>query len=184
MKTKRNAEHDGNVSGLFEVMSPKAEALLLLARASEKRCQGGTYLLRVLSNYVTVGKDVGSGAIKRLNPRMSVAARAVKCKLDVDAFCRATTSEHPEPLNVVWRWLVTNAQSLNAADVIEHIGNYPMVTITKAEDAILNSPRLRDIGVPDERYSEARIVLWSHEPLRVARLPFAQTIKAQNRRGQ
>jgi hypothetical protein len=151
---------------LKSIAISKAEALLLLARADSKRCQGGTYLLRVLSNYAAVGADVGSGRVKKKNPRMSEKAAQIRNKEGVEAFIRKTINEHPEPLDVVWKWIVEHGATLSAADIVRRICSYPMVTITKEEDSAINKLGFRKAGKPEDRFAAAKIMLIDGASLR------------------
>jgi hypothetical protein len=73
-----------------------------------KRDQTVTYALRVISNFVAVGRDASSSQVKKLNPRVSKQAfNRLKELLsdDKDAafsqWCKETISDHPEPLEQI-----------------------------------------------------------------------------------
>jgi len=139
------------------ILLSKAEALLVLVRASDNKCQGGTNLLRVLSNYAAVGADASSRKIKKINTRISRNAEVLSKALDFHGFAQNTINEHPEPLEVVWQWIVENKTSLTSADIVERVNMHPMVIITRDENKQLDASGFRSSGDPIERFTAAGI---------------------------
>lgn len=150
----------------------KAKALLVLARADRKRCQGGSYLMRVLSNYALMQKDVSSIQIKLNTHRLSKAAYKIRSNLDLGnaegrkELGRQTVNEHPEPLKTVWDWIVANPDTICAKSIIQRIYTYPMVTITREEDRKINQAGYRSSGEPEIRFEAGGIELHGGESLR------------------
>lgn len=157
----------------YEVLLSKANALLLLAKASNVRCQGGAYLMRVLSNYCILGRDGSSQRLKLSNERISQKAYKIRKNLDLatvdgkKAFFRSTRNEHPEPLTQVWQWIIENKDKLDACSIIKRIYSYPMVTITIAEDTDMNKAGYRTRGSPEERFKAGGIVLYGDHQLKI-----------------
>lgn len=126
-----------------------------------------TIALRVISNYVTVGKDLGSRDVKLRNPRMSVTAferlhELMKNMSGAEAFKQwhvETTNEHPEPIRGIWEWIMENAKKLTVQDVVDRMLENAMVTITNAENSRLRAHGLVSRGVSSERYQLAGIII-------------------------
>jgi hypothetical protein len=140
-----------------EYIRRRVEFLLAEAKLNAKRDQAITFVMRVLSNHATVGKDASSSAIKRLNPRVS--KEACKELERVNTFKEWTTNtinEHPMPLKATWFWLNEKSETLSTEDVWGHFVQNPMFTILRAEDADLNSNGLRASG-DKSRYSKVGI---------------------------
>ncbi len=150
-----------------KVILSKAEAILILAHADSQRCQGGNFLLRVLSNYATIGRDASSSIIKRDNPRISKGASKLRSELTRREFEKATINEHPEPLIQVWLWIVENKTKLQPLDIVRRIYSYPMVTVTKVEDQLMNEAGFRQTGLPEERFKAGKIKLCGDYSLKV-----------------
>ncbi len=123
--------------------------------------QAMSLLLRVLSNFATVGSDGGSFAIKQLNPRMSVSAKLLREKLQDDKrWASETINEHPMPLKNMWKSWRSEGGSLTEKKIWEDLVIHPMVTITKEEDAKLRDAEKHTPDyVPHKRYEYASIEL-------------------------
>lgn len=130
-----------------EYIRRRVEFLLAEAKLNAKRDQAITFVMRVLSNHVTVGKDASSSGIKRLNPRVSrKACKELERVSTFKEWTSNTINEHPIPLKATWFWLNENSETLSAEGVWEHFEQNPMFTILRAEDAELNSNGLRASG--------------------------------------
>ena len=65
-----------------------------------------TYALRVLSNHASVGKDMSSNGIKKLNQRISEGAlKRLSLVESFNQWTKITINEHPEPINTTWLWI-------------------------------------------------------------------------------
>jgi hypothetical protein len=136
----------------------RLEFLLSEARSeSPVRDQTVTYAMRVISNYCAIGKDAGSGAIKKLNQRISKRALELKQILSHQEWQKATINEHQEPLRDIWAWILKNSRTLSADEVLERFKAFPMVIVTKEEDILLSKAGLRSAGSPEERYRSVGI---------------------------
>lgn len=133
--------------------------LLECSLYESKRDQAVTFTMRVLSNYASVGRDVGSHKMKTLNPRMSVRAQKLLCTEGLNYFCDNTVNEHPQPLNEMWLWLTNSAKPLTPVDIWENFNAHKLVTITKAEDKLLTTMGLRSRRKATERYLTAGITV-------------------------
>ena len=117
------------------------------------RDQTVTYALRVISNWATVGKDAGSAAIKWNNPRISKKAWELYESCSDREWEKQTINEHPEPIAQVWKWIVDHCDKIEPADILARAKKYPMVTVSKEEDAELGRQGFRSQGSPEERYA-------------------------------
>jgi hypothetical protein len=137
---------------------------LLIAEVNSEapqRDQTITYAMRVISNYCAVGKDVGASVAKRLNRRISKHALALKHVLPHHEWVKKTINEHQEPLSQVWGWLLENRSTLSVQSVYDRFAAFPMVTITREEDDLLNKTGNRNVGDPEQRYRNAQIEIVS-----------------------
>jgi len=120
---------------LEAVIRRRCEFLLAVAAdKSDSRDQAVTFMMRVLSNYATIGKDAGSETIKRLNRRISRKAFDRLQNEDWHIFKSTTINEHPKPLKQMWDWIVINSEVLTAELVWQEFVKHPMITVTKEED--------------------------------------------------
>lgn len=119
--------------------------------ADGKYDQAMSLILRVLSNYASIGIDAGSFVIKCKNYKMSKEAKVLRNKLcDDKKWSALTINEHPVPLKHLWKTWVDLGGAITEERVWNDLLIHPMVTVTKEEDA-----RLRDV----EKDS-------SHDPLK------------------
>ena len=123
--------------------------------------QAMSLLLRVLSNFATVGSDGGSFAIKQLNPRMSVSAKLLRETLHDDKrWASETINEHPMPLKDMWKSWRSEGNSLTEKKIWDDLVSHPMITITKQEDERLRYAEKHTTDyVPHKRYEYASIEL-------------------------
>jgi hypothetical protein len=126
------------------------------------RDQTVTYAMRVISNFYSIDKDAGSRAVKKNCRRMSRKSLALRTSLSDEEWFKATVNEHQEPLEQVWAWIREGRPSI--AQVVNRFKQWPMVTVTREEDADLRieSARRRKHGLselePGERYAGIEIV--------------------------
>lgn len=135
----------------------KAEALIHLARGDKKLCAGGTYLQRVITNYLFAGQNAGSRELKKLCFFMSKKAAELYHRVEFSEFHDLTTNEHQEPLIQNWNWLIQNIDNVTAVRLLDRLIIFPMVVITKEENSSLNKMGYRSKGEPDERFRAASI---------------------------
>lgn len=133
---------------------------------NELKCEDPKYdqsvslVLRALSNYASVGIDGQSFAIKVSNPRMSHAASELRKSLSDDKEWAANTiNEHPYPLRFLWDSWLSNAHFVTSSKIWEDLVSFPMITITKEEDAKLRKLDKSLSATPEARYKAAGIVL-------------------------
>lgn len=121
--------------------------LLNEAKNNSPRDQAITYVMRVLSNYASVGFDGTSQAIKKRNCNISQASYIkLKNATSLNDWSINTINEHPVPLKFTWNWIIQNSLSLTEDVIWNHFVTNPMVTILKAEDKALNANGLRAIS--------------------------------------
>jgi len=137
---------------------------------TELKCEDPKYdqsvslVLRALSNYASVGFDGQSFAIKVNNPRMSCAALELRRLLSDDREWAANTiNEHPYPLRSLWGSWLSNGQAVTSTKIWGDLVSFPMITITKEEDAKLRGLDKSISGDPEARYKAAGIVLSNSE---------------------
>ena len=118
----------------------RCEFLLAVASDnSDGRDQAVTFVMRVLSNHATIGKDAGSATIKRLNRRISRRAFERLTVFDWNTFKSTTVNEHPKPLKQMWHWMTERSETLKPDDVWQEFLNHPMITVTKEEHQAMPS---------------------------------------------
>lgn len=128
----------------------------LLQEAKEKspKDQVITYVMRVLSNYSTVGFDGNSLKIKSHNHRLSEKA---VCLLNnsstLSAWALLCINEHKKPLKEIWEHIIEQSSVIRPIEIWEIFLKSPMVTITKEEDLHLSKKRLRSQSGNSDRYS-------------------------------
>ena len=138
---------------LTEEVERRIKFLIELAVREEKRDQVATMLMRVLSNYATVGRDGSSAQIKNLNKLVSTEAKNILLQNDLKHYRSLTINEHPKPLKETWLWLQTNARSITTNDVWNEFKSNPMVTISKSENSKLRAIGMSDNGNIITRYA-------------------------------
>src|SRR5271157_3159951 len=97
--------------------------------------------LRVVGNWLIVGRDASSADLIKNNPWMSREAWESKGSAKL-------TNEHQEKLDRLWRWIV-DTPSVTTDDVLARMKAWPIVTITVDENKRLKG---RDDMEPAERY--------------------------------
>jgi hypothetical protein len=85
-------------------------------------------------------------------PRISDAARKVREARQTD-WRKQVTFEHAQPLNQIYRLLLSEGSSITSEKAVEIIGAYPPILITRAENIALNKRHKTD-GAPEQRYRE------------------------------
>ena len=134
--------------------------LAVAADKSDSRDQAVTFMMRVLSNHATIGKDAGSETIKRLNRRISRRAFNRLQKEDWHTFKSTTINEHPKPLKLMWNWMLANSETLSAELVWQEFVKHPMITVTKEEDRELP----RSDGDINTRYKDIEVLMLEADP--------------------
>lgn len=153
---------------LMSVSSPeilrRLQFVLEVARAEDKSSQDLKMVLRVLSNIATLGRDVGSSAVYRLNKNVSVKALEALSNCGEFGqwvgdrqknFRRQVMNEHQMPLEDLVRE-IKNQPSMNCESLWSLLTEYPMVTILVEEDQGLRD-KSRGESNPLARYKEAGI---------------------------
>lgn len=137
----------------------RLEFIRLEAIHKERRDQALTMVMRVVSNYATLNKDVSSSKALRLNKNISEAAfnELVKSKT-LNDWVKKVTNEHQMPLKETWVRFTKNSK-LTIDYIWQHFEKYPMTTILKTENERLDALGYRDKGMPKERYKAAKIKL-------------------------
>jgi hypothetical protein len=149
-------------SGKGEKMPPyvrrRIEFLLSEARGESSVYDVAVrYALRSITNYQTCGKDGASRDLKVGSRWISKKALELKIALferERDKWFGFTTAEHQEPLVTVWNWIRSNKDCLTVDQIFERLAQYPVVVITKEEDASL---RRLSKYTPEDRYRLASI---------------------------
>ena len=109
-----------------------------LSSSDSKYDQSMSILLRVLSNFATIGADGSSYRIKCKNTRISIKADKLRDNLkDPKKWAAQTVNEHPMPLNNLWNVWKSKGGQLTEKEIWDDLIKHPMVTITKEEDAVL-----------------------------------------------
>ena len=126
---------------------------------SKVKDQATTMVMRVISNYASVGKDVSSPKALKINKNISEAAfNALNKSKKINEWVKLVTNEHQMPLNETWKTFIEGSRkNLTLEFIWEHFINNPMVTVLKSEDKKLNELGYKDKGLPDERYNAANI---------------------------
>ena len=127
--------------------------LLETAKHEKTKDQAITFVMRVISNHATVGKDAHSAAIKQLNKKVTTNALDLLKEKGIKIYCKETINEHPKPLKQTWDWLVKNSNDLTIEDVWKEFCDHTMITITKEEDALIRTKGFKSKGSYDERYT-------------------------------
>lgn len=112
--------------------------------------------MRVISNWVSCGKDVSSSGFKKLAVYMSKKAHALRGDLnDHKLFASQTINEHPEELKIIWDWMTGKQGKLSTDEVLSRFRRWPVIVITKDEDDDLR--KRKAIG-PEARYDGIELV--------------------------
>jgi hypothetical protein len=123
----------------------RAEFLLTEARSSNPiRDQSITYAMRVISNYVCVGRDLSAKSIKKRAKIMSRRAHALKLSMSEEEWFGRVINEHQEPLQNVWKWIIENNVTLKPEEILHRFAKWPMVVVSKEEDCLI---RLSDTSL-------------------------------------
>lgn len=130
--------------------------LLETAKHEDKKDQAVTYVMRVLSNYATIGKDAGSTPIKKKNRNVTKKAFKLLVKKGLSIYCKETINEHTRPLQQTWNWLKEN-KNLTTQDVWKEFCENKMVTVTKEEDTLIRMKGFNSKGTFKERYIDLGI---------------------------
>ena len=139
----------------------RCEFLLAVATdKSDSRDQAVTFMMRVLSNHATIGKDAGSETIKRLNRRISRKAFDRLKNEDWITFKSTTINEHPKPLKQMWNWILENSDTLTPELIWQEFVSHPMITVTKEEDRGMP----RSDGDITTRYKGIEVLTLDAEP--------------------
>jgi hypothetical protein len=138
----------------------RLEFIRLEAIHKEPRDQALTMIMRVISNYATLNKDVSSSKALRLNKNISEAAfnELVKSKT-LNDWVKKVTNEHQMPLKETWKIFTDEKNRITIDYIWKHFEEYPMTTILKTENERLDALGYRDNGMPEERYKAAKIKL-------------------------
>ncbi|HEY1944748.1 MAG TPA: hypothetical protein VGH40_21755 [Roseiarcus sp.] len=110
---------------------------------ADAKGQTVTIALRVVGNWIILGKDVGSAALIKNNPWISHEAWSYKSNRTIKL-----TNEHQEELKRLWRWIVSTP-SVAVDDLLDRMKAWPIVTITEDEKRRLKG---RDYIEPAERF--------------------------------
>ena len=109
-----------------ELVRRRIQFLLDAAKHENVKDQAITFVMRVLSNHATIGKDAQSKPIKKINKRVSENAYKILQTKGIEIFCKQTINEHPKPLSQTWEWLKKNAQNgLSVEKVWEEFCDFP-----------------------------------------------------------
>ena len=129
----------------------------------EARCDQPVYdqtvtaALRVISNWATVGRNGSSAAIKWLNPRLSEAAWELYHSVTDAEWQQGTINEHPEPISQVWLWILREKESIDPQAVLHRMQQWPMITVTRQEDAAISQSGNRAQGDPEARHARIKL---------------------------
>ena len=153
-----------------ELVRRRIQFLLDAAKHENVKDQAITFVMRVLSNHATIGKDAQSKPIKKINKRVSENAYKILQTKGIEIFCKQTINEHPKPLSQTWEWLKKNAQNgLSVEKVWEEFCDFPMVTVTKEEDNFIKGKGLNSKGTIEERYSNIKIITLPKSPYELSK---------------
>jgi hypothetical protein len=119
--------------------------------------QSVRFTMRVISNWVSCGKDVSSSGFKKLAVYMSKNAHKLRGDLnDHKIFASQTINEHPEELRIIWDWMTEARGQISTDEALSRFKRYPVIVITKHEDDELR--RRKAIG-PEARYDGIELVM-------------------------
>ena len=115
-------------------------------------------LMRLVSNFATIGEDGDSKKVKDKNINLSVNAKKLRDAKSFDEFHDLTINEHQLPLKDLWEWCIKEKEKLNTRDIWNKFCDYPFITITKEEDLKLNKIKKEKL-TPELRYQKAGITI-------------------------
>ena len=137
------------------ILMRRLSFLMEEAKQNAKRDQVTTYAMRVISNYATIGRDASSTKVKSENKNVSEAAYNLLLELNsLEKWAKQTINEHQIPLKVLYEEI--QSRDLDEKEIWEIFLDAPMITITKKEDAKLNSIGLKSSS-DKSRYKKADI---------------------------
>jgi hypothetical protein len=104
----------------------RLEFIRLEAIHKEPRDQALTMVMRVISNYATINKDVSSSKALRLNKNISEAAfnELVKSKT-LNDWVKKVTNEHQMPLKETWKNFTDDKNKVTTDYIWKHFENIP-----------------------------------------------------------
>jgi hypothetical protein len=115
-------------------------------------------LMRLVSNFATIGEDGDSKKVKDKNINLSVNAKKLRDAKSLDEFHDLTINEHQLPLKDLWEWCIKEKKKLNTRDIWNKFCDYPFITITKEENLRLNKIKKEKL-TPELRYQKAGITI-------------------------
>lgn len=150
----------------------------LLTEAQSERVAGQDIklMMRVISNFTTIGRDGSSRTVYKLNSNLSKAAKEcldnclsfehwigdVKAGLE-----RRVMNEHQYSLDDLWIDIQNNHANLSVSDVWKKFCDYPMVTILVDEDRRLSrkkglhpKKRYEDVGIEVIKLETGALEYW------------------------
>lgn len=113
-------------------------------------------VMRLISNYTTVGIDLDSKGVKRINKNTTKKSEELRSKLHFDEFHKLTTNEHHFPLKDLWNWMIENQKELTVQKVLDKFHEYPFITVTNEENSLLNKLKKQKLS-PEDRYRLSNI---------------------------
>jgi hypothetical protein len=99
------------------------------------RDQVVTIAFRVITNWLAVGDDVSSDNLKRRCLFRSRAAHELWLSSEFKPWCANTINEHQNPIKRSWAWMREEGRTVD--EVKEHLAQWPVVVVTKLENALL-----------------------------------------------
>ena len=122
----------------------RLEFLIIEAEAGGRQMQDVSMVMRVVSNYATLGLNGPSHRIKQLNRRVSRGAYELLLETgDFRQWSKSTINEHELPLASVWSAL----PGLTVAQAWKLFTDNPMTTVTREEDRALPKTGNRYAGL-------------------------------------
>ena len=140
-----------------DLINRRIKFLLEAAKYEPKKDQAITFIMRVLSNHATVGKDASSEEVKKLNRLVSKKAKELLFSTNIKTYVKNTINEHQKPLNETWNWIKSNVDKLEVKDVWQEFKDFQMVTITKEEDLKIKASGQNSSGSFKTRYDDLGI---------------------------
>ena len=140
----------------------RLEFLIAEANAGERQRQDISMVMRVVSNYATLGLNAASHRIKQLNRRVSREAYELLLRAkDFDQWSKATINEHELLLAEVW----SRTPGLTPKTLWKIFVDHQLTTVTSDEDRNLPKSGERDAGIevswleqtPREIYETLRV---------------------------
>ena|ERR1051326_7758179 len=159
MRQKNERSLPGEVTR--KVILRRVAFLLNEANCKDRfRDQTVTYAMRVVSNWCTFRRDIGSGHKKLKNRRMSRKANELFQTLDLKSnkddqrkWRSSTINEHQKPLAQIWNLICANP-AISSDQILSEFEKWLTVTVTKEEN---DSLRKYKDAPPIKRYRLARI---------------------------